>query len=182
MRNREANQPAPAANCPAPSGMIRKRIGEGLILGASFGLALDALNIRAVVPGGGYSVPFFAMCGAGVMLTRARLLLWLMNAVVMVGLAVIAYTPLMDHLMRHVERSDPPGRAPAVVVLSNYVFKDGTLNTESQDRVLHGLEILRQGEAYTLVLTRPADPRQWSGAIVRAEMRAPCGSISTWRR
>jgi len=148
------------------------RIGEGLILGACFGLALHALNIDSAARGGRYFVPLLCLCGAGIALTRARRLLWLVNTVALIGLAAIAYTPLMAHLMSGLQRSDPPGRAPAVVVLSNTLFKDGTLSTEFQDRVLHGLEVLQQGDAGTLVLTRAADSAEEPGVMVRAEMRS----------
>lgn len=148
------------------------RIGEGLVLGAGFGLALNALNLNSVVPGGGYFVPLFAVCGGLISIAQLRKLLWLLNAAALTGMATIAYTPLMPHLMRGLQRSDPPGRAPAVVVLSNILFQDGTLSAEFQDRVLHGLEILQQGEAETLVLTQAADSAQRSDVLVRAEMHS----------
>jgi uncharacterized SAM-binding protein YcdF (DUF218 family) len=170
MHRQEAQQPAPQVNCSEPSSLMRKCIGAGLILGASFGLALNTLNFNSVVPGGGYFVPFFSICGAGIAITRVRKLLWLMNAMALIGIVAIAYTPLMRHLMSGLQRSDPPGRAPAVVVLSNIIFKDGTLNAEFQDRLLHGLEILRQGEAGTLVLTGPANASQGPKPTVQNEM------------
>src|ERR1700722_18258205 len=172
MPSDEVSPTTADANGRAPKRLIDKRLIEGLILGASFGRAMDAFNLHIGSPGDGHFTLVFAICGVGIALTRARPILWTANAVVLIAVMVIAYTPLMGYLMNSVERGGARGSAPAVVVLSNFVFKDRTLNAVYQDRVLHGLEILRQGDAGIFVATRPADPRQWPDDAVRAEMRS----------
>jgi uncharacterized SAM-binding protein YcdF (DUF218 family) len=167
MSNDQTSPPSPPAKC-----CKLNRLGEGLILGAAFAMAMNFLFINEVLPVGGYQIPIYAACGAGIALTSARRLLWYINGAILILIAVIAYTPVMKPLIRGVERDDPPGHAPAVVVLSNYVFKDWTLNSSNEDRAIHGLEILREGEANTLVLTRPVPPSLWPGLGVRAEMKA----------
>jgi uncharacterized SAM-binding protein YcdF (DUF218 family) len=152
--------------------LTRRRLGQGLILGGCLGTCALALNIDAVVPGGDYFLPIFALFGAAVALTRARPVLWAMNAIILVALAVISYTPLMPYLMRGLERSDPRQSAPAVVVLGDYVLRDGTLGAGGQNRMLYGFEVLRQGDAGTLVLTRSANPEQAWAPAVRNQMNS----------
>ena len=84
----------------AEAAAIRQRVVEGLILGGCFGVCAYALNLGAVAPGSDYYLPMFAVLGAGVALTRVRRLLWGMNAVILILLSVVLYTPLTLHLMR----------------------------------------------------------------------------------
>ena len=172
MNSHAADEEPTQGDTSAKGSQAYQHIGTGLILGASLGLALNALYFDSLVHAGVYFIPLAALFGAAIALTRLRKLLWLMNALALIALAIIAYTPLMPHLMRGLQRSDPPGQAPAVVVLSNVVYRDGTLNSVFHDRVLHALEILQQGQAGTLVLTRPGGPIPEPNTAIRTEMRS----------
>jgi uncharacterized SAM-binding protein YcdF (DUF218 family) len=130
-----------------------------------------ALNLDAVVPGGDYFLPLFALCGAGLGLVRAGRLLWGMNAVILMALAVVSYTPLVLHLMRGLQRNDPRQSAPAVVVLGDYLLSGETLGSGAQNRMLHGFEVLKRGDAGVLVLTHSVNPEQAWAAVVRSQMR-----------
>lgn len=93
-----------------------------------------------------------------------------LTALLVLAMLVIGYTryPTLD--VRSVMREDPLERVEAVVVLSSDIRKNGALDGASHMRVLHGLELLRQGYARTLVLTKLAHPRKSYVPAVRQLM------------
>lgn len=149
---------------------VLKRTGEGIVLGAFLGLIDDELKLSTLRTGVEHW-PLFAFLGALICLTRARPLLWALAGGGLLVVVIVGYTPLMNPLMRCLERSNG-GSAPAVVVLGASIYEDGTLSAASQDRILHGYELLERGEAHTLVLTRTVDPRQSWIQEVRSQMHA----------
>ena len=81
---------------------------------------------------------------------------------------LIAYLPITGFLTRGLERLDVLKSCPAVVVLGSAAFKDQTLTSNAQERLIKGYGILRQGFATCLVLTRPHPPATpWDGAVRR---------------
>jgi uncharacterized SAM-binding protein YcdF (DUF218 family) len=127
---------------------------SGLVLGTLVGLGALQL-VRGVVPlvGTDVLVPVSGILGAALGPTRGRGLLWGAAVVVVLALAIVGGTPLVDHLIRGFTRTDPLEPAPAVVVLAATLQKDQELGDDSQARLLHGYELLGQGHAQTLVLT-----------------------------
>ncbi len=92
-----------------------------------------------------------APLGALVMLTRLRWLLWALAGGVVLVLLLVAFTPIMGPPMRALVRSDPLERSDVIIVLAGGVSQDGTLSGSSQDRLLRGIELARQGLAPRLV-------------------------------
>jgi uncharacterized SAM-binding protein YcdF (DUF218 family) len=146
--------------------------GAGLVLGALAGLGALQL-IREVVPVVGCDalVPLGSAAGAVLACTRARALLWMASAVVVAGLALVGYTPLIDGAIQGPVRSDPLRQAPAVVVLASSVQRDGELSHRAQARIIHGYEVLGQRYAPRLVITRLAWQPGSYMPFVREQMR-----------
>jgi Uncharacterized conserved protein len=97
----------------------------------------------------------FALAGLLVSLTRfTRVLAWV-EALLLMLLPVIVYTPVITGPARTLIRTDPvPPHADAVVVLSAGVTVDGFLQGEGLDRLLTGLALVKGGVAPGLVMTR----------------------------
>jgi uncharacterized SAM-binding protein YcdF (DUF218 family) len=111
------------------------------------------------------------VAGAVLACTRARRLLWAAAALVVACLALVGYTPLIDGMIRGPVRSDPPRKAPAVVVLASTIQKDLELSHRAQARLIHGYELLGQGYAPRLVITRLAWRPGSYLRVVRRQMR-----------
>lgn len=97
----------------------------------------------------------FALAGMLFFLTRfGRLLAWI-EALLLIALIVIAYTPLIIGTARSLIRADTiPPHADAVVVLSAGVTVDGFLQGQALDRLLTGLALVKRGVAPALIVTR----------------------------
>lgn len=80
----------------------------------------------------------------------------------LVALAVlwlaVALTPLDRALADGMPRSDPLARADAVYVLASDVHPNGELSVDAQTRLLHGVELVRQGLAPRLVVSELPPP------------------------
>jgi uncharacterized SAM-binding protein YcdF (DUF218 family) len=148
---------------------------EGLILGTLGWLGGRSLNLTDAFPflrATDYDLLIAALLGAAIALTRQRKLLWILAGVVSAALLVVGYTPLIVQPARALVRRDPARECAAVVVLSSGIFGDGTLVCVAQDRLMRGLELVRQGYANRLVVTRL--PRPWRSSVpaIREEMAA----------
>jgi uncharacterized SAM-binding protein YcdF (DUF218 family) len=66
----------------------------------------------------------------------------------------IGYTPVIKEPTRGLVRVDALRPADAAVVLSSSVRKSGEMDTSFQVRVIHGYEVVQQGYAPRLVVTR----------------------------
>jgi uncharacterized SAM-binding protein YcdF (DUF218 family) len=97
----------------------------------------------------------FALAGLILFLTGfGRVFAWI-AALLLVLLAVVAYTPIIVSTSRTLIRTDPaPSSADAVVVLSAGVTVDGFLQGQGLDRLLTGLALVKRGAAPVLVVTR----------------------------
>jgi uncharacterized SAM-binding protein YcdF (DUF218 family) len=145
------------------------RAGEGLLLGALFGLAGSQLGITQGLK---HPILIPAVLGAVVALTKARPAVWAAAAVVLIGFFIVGYTPLARVLVAGLEIRDDLGSAPAVVVLSSSVHKDGSLTSHAQERIVQGYLILGKGYAPRLVLTRGSPPAgSWVDSVA-AQMSA----------
>lgn len=128
----------------------------GSSLGGAIWLTISLLGVPAVFHMDSMIglVPF-ALAGLLVSLTRfTRVLAWV-EALLLMLLAVIVYTPVITGPARTLIRTDPvPPHADAVVVLSAGVTVDGFLQGEGLDRLLTGLALVKGGVAPGLVMTR----------------------------
>ncbi len=98
--------------------------------------------------------PLMGAAGAVLALTRARALFWIAGAAVCLLWLVVGWTPVIAGPTQGLVREDPLHPADAVVVLSANMQADGDPDDVAQERILRGLEVLRQGLAPRLVLTR----------------------------
>jgi uncharacterized SAM-binding protein YcdF (DUF218 family) len=134
------------------------RAATGTVLGAVLWLECIAFGLPNILFGAqGYSViPIAALVGGVLGMTPVRRLLWGVVVGLALVLAVVAYTPIMRRPARALIRSDDQSRRPiqAVVVLSGGVTRDGHLHGQAIDRLLTGLDLVRQGVAPTLMLSR----------------------------
>lgn len=97
----------------------------------------------------------FAVAGSLIFPTRfGRLLAWT-EALLVVLVVVVAYTPFIVGSARALIRTDQmPAHADAVVVLSAGVTVDGFLHGQGLDRLLTGLAVVKRGVAPLLIVTR----------------------------
>lgn len=147
-----------------------RRMVSGFLLGALIGMGLSFLgisNLLRLQDG----ILLCAIAGAAIGRTRFQKGLWILSGLTLAVLLIIGYTPLAPYLLHSLERRDPLQKAPAIVVLSSYVQKAQTLNSTSQERVLQGYLLLRQGYADRLVLTHSIWPYGSQVPIVREQMK-----------
>jgi uncharacterized SAM-binding protein YcdF (DUF218 family) len=101
-----------------------------------------------------------AIIGAVMGLTRAAIVLWIGSGAAILAFCIIAMTPFVTAVLptRALVRSDAlPARGSlgAVVVLAGGITADSLLTPEPLDRLLTGLELMRDSVAPLLVVTEP---------------------------
>jgi len=144
---------------PARSG-APSRAGPALHTGITAALtwvAAEALGLPDLV--GAPFLPLLPVAlGLGMLVgltRRARLIDWCGGFLVLVIL-VTAYSPLLPPRVHALIESSPiPAEgADAVVVLSASVSRDGLLSPGGAERLLHGVELLRDGASAVLITSR----------------------------
>jgi uncharacterized SAM-binding protein YcdF (DUF218 family) len=106
-----------------------------------------------------------AIFGALVGPTRLRPLVWFPAGIVAAICVIVAYTPIVSTLARPLIRSDPlPIRVDAVAVLGMGLTPDGKMRSESLDRLLTGLSLVKRGLAPVVLVSR--ERRNFSGKTV----------------
>lgn len=142
----------------------------GFLLGAFVGIGLWLLGCYQ--PSGTKDM-FLAPAAAGALLglTGLRKYLWAGAFAVLGLLLVIGYSPLVPALTKVKSQSDPLTSAPAVIVLSSSVHRDGALSSRAQDRALEGFSVLRGGYAPLLVLTDSVQEDGSQVPALRGQMR-----------
>lgn len=148
---------------------------SGFILGTLGWIAARELRLNGSLPylsDSDYDLLMMGVLGAAIGLTRLRGLLWILCGAVCLAFLVIGHTPWIEAPVRALVRRDPPRRCPAVVVLSADLFADGGLDRHSYERVMRGIQLVRQGYAERLVLTRLPPPRKSSVPAVKRELAA----------
>ncbi len=131
---------------------------RGATLGVGFWLLLFTLGIPWGFHIGGFDglLPS-ALVGAGLGLTRWRLVPLAGVVALSLVLLVVAYTPIIVGPVQSLIRDDPlPKSADAIMVLSAGTNDDGTLSPQSLDRLLSGLELFNRGVAPVLMVSREA--------------------------
>jgi len=124
-------------------------------------LAAD-LGLNSVVSVWGDIAPWVVACAV------AGALLWTTPLRPLVGAAAVAlallwllvcFTPFAGWLGRGLVRRDPPARADAIFVTASSIQESGGLTSVAMTRLVHGLELLADGSAPTLVLSDLRPPR-----------------------
>ncbi len=152
----------------------------GLVVGSAIWLCLTTLGVPNVFHMAGMSgLLVFSALGAMLGLTRFRHSVSFIAATVLIALLVVAFTPIAVAPSRALIRTDSlPASSDAVVVLSAGVTMDGFIHQQGLDRLLKGLELVRQGVAPTLLVTREQrvdDDRKVTGAHDQYALAALAG-------
>lgn len=134
----------------------------GILLAVLATFALQRLGLIGMVPvlRGDHAIGVAAVVGLLLGISRVRALLWVGAGVAAAGLLVVGYTPLVHPLIRECVRRDPLRPVEAVVVLGSDIFPDGQMSDAAQIRLLRGYEVIRQGYAKRLVITRLQPPKR----------------------
>jgi len=153
---------------PAPPGKGPRRWRQRLRgRDAAAGFILGALAWTAGLQVGIQALPLFrgepmalwwALGGAVLAQTRARALVWGTAGGLAGLMLLVGYTPIALPAIRANVREDPLERVEALVVLSSGIQRDGDLIPVAESRLMKGLELVRQGYARRLILTRLPDP------------------------
>jgi uncharacterized SAM-binding protein YcdF (DUF218 family) len=144
----------------------------GAILGLLITIAGQQIGLQSVpILRGVHPLPFGAAIGAFLGISKIRAALWGAAGLVSVIILVVAYTPLVPPLIRSYVRKDALRPVQAVVVLSSDVQEDGEMTDAAQIRILRGYEVLQEGLAKELVITRLPRPKKSSLEAVQQQMR-----------
>lgn len=147
-----------------------QRAFTGFCLGALTGTGFSLLGLCTLAE---FDDTFLLMGCLGLLLwqTRLRCVLAALAGIVLFVMGMVAYTPLVSHLLPRLLRRDVLQSAPAVVVLSSHVQKEQTLSAPAQERILQGYRILRTGLASRLVLTNATVEYGSQAPLIREQMR-----------
>jgi uncharacterized SAM-binding protein YcdF (DUF218 family) len=106
-----------------------------------------------------------AVFGALVGATRLRPLIWVPAGIVATICLLVAYTPIVSTLADPLIRRDPlPPRVDAVAVLGMGLTPDALMRSESLDRLLSGLSLVKRGLAPVVLVSR--ERRSFAGKTV----------------
>jgi uncharacterized SAM-binding protein YcdF (DUF218 family) len=139
----------------------RKRViraVEGITLGIGIWLLLLVLGFPWVLHIGGLDGLLPCAVAAGLLgWFNRRGVTVAVGAALSLVLLIVAYTPIVDRPVRALIRNDPlPPQADAVMALSAGVNDDGTISPPSVDRLLKAIELVTNGVAPILVVSREA--------------------------
>lgn len=104
--------------------------------------------------------------------TRFQRFLWWFAIPVSLLFVLVGRTPWATTGVRGLVREDPLRKSPAVLVLSSDIRRNGELDQTSRFRLLHGIEVLQQGYADTLVITRLERPKRSYLPAIRKQFKA----------
>jgi len=142
------------------------RAASGAILGTLCAVAAHVLGVQQLLrrPDLVLYIPA-AVLGAIIGASRLRPLLWIGGAIIALLCIAVSYTPLVSTLAGQFIRRDPlPDRADAIAVLSMGLTPDGMMRSETLDRLLTGLDLVKRGIARTLLISR--ERRTFAGKVV----------------
>lgn len=158
--------------------VIRLRMWLGATCAVLAWLAFGALTDLGKVPELLYPIAIaVALTGALLTLTPARLVLWWTTGIAIVVFCIVALTPFVTIVLptKKLVRNDslPPGPLDAVIVLSAGITADSLLMPEPLDRLLTGVQLMRDSVAPVLVVTQPRSTRNGATAAPdQARIRA----------
>ncbi len=129
--------------------------GAGMVLGLFSWIGYRELSVVDPFQSRGTSgVLVCALIGAVIYRTRLRPIMWAIAGSLAFMIVLVAYTPIIRRPAQSFIRIDPIRNVDAVVVLSSSVSDDQVLDQQGMDRLLTGLQLVRQGVAKNLVVTR----------------------------
>jgi uncharacterized SAM-binding protein YcdF (DUF218 family) len=146
-----------------------ERILSGLIAGVALSLLIDLLGVPQIFGVGSDATMIpFALLGGLLAMSRFRKVIPITAALLFVLTLIVAYTGVADALALRFIRSDPlPQSADAVVALSAGVTADGYMTQQATDRTLKAVELVKNGIAPVLVVTR--EERRGRGFLLSPE-------------
>lgn len=103
--------------------------------------------------------------------TRLRWLPWAATGVLSMILLLVVTTPLTRYGLRTVLEEDPLVHADAVVVLTGSIRPNGEPGNDTEQRLLQAYELLHEGFAPRLVVTRLEAPLPSHRGVVEQHMR-----------
>jgi uncharacterized SAM-binding protein YcdF (DUF218 family) len=155
-------EPSPAAS----RAQTRNRALIGFVAGFLFWLAaVQFLVGLSPYVTRDFTFPAFGLLGAWLAVSRFRRALWVLSGLLVLCFLVVGYTPLVAWLTRGWVRVDSLRRAPAVVVLAADGSPEMEITEKGQSRLLHGYEVVRQGYAPVMVVSRGATEASWIPAV-----------------
>ena len=128
----------------------------GAILGTLCGVAAQVLGVQGLLrrPELSLYLPT-ALAGAALGVTRLRPLLWVAGAIIAFLCIAVAYTQLASRAAGPLIRRDPiPPRVDAIAVLSMGGTPDGLMRSETLDRVLTGMALVKRGVSNAMLISR----------------------------
>ncbi len=103
-----------------------------------------------------------------------RTVMWIGTATI-VGFLVVTMTPITNMTAEALVIPSELKPADAIVVLGSGILGDGTLGYESQQRLLFGLRLYKQGLAPLLIMSGPGRRNVAPEATVRARIGSELG-------
>jgi uncharacterized SAM-binding protein YcdF (DUF218 family) len=149
----------------------RRRLAEGLALGALAGLFTRELDLLTLVSFWGdrqYVILGAALLGSGLALTRLRPILPLVAAALGSLWLAVAFTPLSAWLAEGLVRRDSLQPADAVYVLASNVQRDDEPFPGAASRLWRALELVAEGRTSRLVVAEIPPPAGRYEPAVRA--------------
>lgn len=138
----------------------------GAILGTLCAVAAQVLGVQGLLrrPDLSLYIPT-AVVGAALGVTRLRPLLWVSGAIISFLCIAVAYTQLASRAAAPFIRRDPvPARVDAIAVLSMGGTPDGLMRSETLDRVLTGMTLVKRGVSNAMLISR--ETRSFGGRQV----------------
>ncbi|MDQ6718513.1 MAG: YdcF family protein [Gemmatimonadota bacterium] len=130
---------------------------SGAVLGGLIWAALDELGLWATLKLDAHFstlLVLIVVCAAAAA-TILRRALWAAAGLIVLLLVIVCFTPVSEALVRPLVRSDgiPAEKLDAIVVLSGGMTADHLMNPQSLDRLLEGVQLIREGKGAALVLS-----------------------------
>lgn len=155
--------------------------GSGAVLGVLIAVTAHVLGVQQLI-----RIPDLALylpagvAGALIGATRLRPLLWIAATPLSLLCLLIAYTPLVAVVSGPMIRRDAlPAHTDAIAVLGRGLTPDGSMRSETLDRLLSGLSLAKTGLAPIMLLSR--ERRNFGGAMRSdsADQQALLGLMDT---
>jgi len=157
----------PPASTTAP-GRRWPQVVRGATLGILIWVFLQEIIFAA--PRAEFMLVPAVITGIALYISRFRIVVWAGAVACALMALVITYTPLVPWLVSGPPEADMPEPVDAVVALGAGVnLSDHSLGVNSQDRVLHAMELIQSGYAPRLIL--PGAEGSW-GPTVEGQMRS----------
>ena len=128
----------------------------GAILGTLCAVAAQVLGVQGLLrrPELTLYLPA-AVAGAALGITRLRPLLWVAGAIIAFLCIAVVYTQLASRAAEPFIRRDAiPSRVDAIAVLSMGGTPDGLMRSETLDRVLTGMTLVKRGVSNAMLISR----------------------------